>query len=74
MKIEILMCVRCGHGQRTAELVAEIVRASVPDALVESTVIATEAEAERLAFPGSPTVRVDGVDIDPDPPTRVGLG
>jgi hypothetical protein len=27
--------------------------------------IATEEQARRLRFPGSPTLRVDGVDVDP---------
>ena len=28
----------------------------------------------RWSFPGSPTIRVDGIDIDPEAPTGVGLG
>jgi hypothetical protein len=74
MKVEILMSPGCGHGQRTTQLVAEILREAGVDAAVATTVVATEADAERLAFPGSPTVRVDGIDIDPEAPTRVGLG
>ena len=34
--------------------------------------IETEADAESAAFPGSPTIRVDGVDVEPgsgDEPT-----
>ena len=32
---------------------------------VEVTEVTAEPEAERLRFPGSPTIRVDGADIDP---------
>ncbi len=32
---------------------------------VRKTRISTLAEAKRLRFPGSPTVRINGVDIDP---------
>jgi hypothetical protein len=32
---------------------------------VELREVRTEAEAEELQFPGSPTIRVDGRDIDP---------
>lgn len=74
MKVEVLMSPGCGHGQRTAELVAQLLREAGSDASVETTLVATEADALRLAFPGSPTVRVDGVDVDPEAPTRVGLG
>jgi hypothetical protein len=28
--------------------------------------VKTQAEAEELRFPGSPTIRVDGRDVDPD--------
>jgi hypothetical protein len=34
--------------------------------------VATGAEAERLRFPGSPTVRVDGADIEPSSAGRGG--
>lgn len=31
--------------------------------------VESNAQAQRLRFPGSPTVRVDGADIDPDAPS-----
>ena len=74
MKIQILMSPGCGHGQRTSELVADVVRQRAPGAEVETILVATLEDATRLAFPGSPTVRVDGIDIEQHPPTNVGLG
>jgi len=74
MKIQILMAPGCGHGLRTTELVAEILRAHSLEAQVETVVVESLEEATRLAFPGSPTVRVDGVDIELRPPTSIGLG
>ena len=74
MKIEILMSSGCGHGQRTTELVADVVRQSAPGAEVETILVATAEDATRLAFPGSPTVRVNGVDIEQQAPTNVGVG
>ena len=64
----------CGHGQTTVDLVRDVLRVLRADARLETVTIATPAEAERRAFPGSPTVRVDGTDIDPDAPRSVGLG
>jgi hypothetical protein len=32
----------------------------------------TDEDAERLRFPGSPTIRVDGVDVDPVGATQMG--
>ncbi len=73
VKVELLMSPGCGHGVRAAELVAQVVRERAGVTVV-TVVVATEAEAVRLAFPGSPTVRVDGIDIEPGAPTTVGLG
>jgi len=74
VKIQILMSPGCGHGQRTSELVADVVRKHAPSADVESILVATPEDAMRLGFPGSPTVRVNGIDIEPEAPTDVGLG
>jgi UDP-N-acetylglucosamine enolpyruvyl transferase len=74
MKIQVLMSPGCGHGVRTVELVAEVVRAHGVEAEVETLLVESAADAARLGFPGSPTVRVDGVDIEPTHPTNIGLG
>jgi hypothetical protein len=46
-------------------MVRDVVRILAPSAQVEPITVETAEEAERLGFPGSPTVLVDGVDIDP---------
>ena len=74
MKIQILMSPGCGHGERTLKLVTDLVRENALGASVEAITVATLADAARWSFPGSPTVRVDGLDIDPEAPTSVGLG
>lgn len=74
MKIQVLVSPGCGHGARALELVVDLVRQSAPGAEVEMISIATQEEATRWSFPGSPTIRVNGLDIDPQVPTNVGLG
>jgi hypothetical protein len=74
IKVQVLMSPGCGHGQKTVELVRDVLRELRPGARLETVLVATTTEAQRLAFPGSPTVRIDGVDIDPGPPEGVGLG
>jgi glutaredoxin len=74
MKIQILTSPGCGHGARALDLVADILRQSAPGAEVETITVASLEDAIRWSFPGSPTIRVDGIDIDPEPPTGVGLG
>jgi hypothetical protein len=74
MRIEILMSPGCGHGAQARELVAEVVRELAPGAAVETLTVATADDATRWSFRGSPTILVDGEDIDPGAPANVGLG
>jgi hypothetical protein len=74
MKIEILTSPGCGHGRLARELVGNIVQQGAPGAEVATIIVATDEDAARLAFPGSPTVRINGVDVEQPPPEGVGLG
>jgi len=76
MKIEILMSPGCGNGAKTQALVADVVRETAPgvEVEVETTLVVTLEDAERLGFLGSPSVRLNGQDIDPQAPGGVGLG
>jgi hypothetical protein len=72
--VQVLMSPECGHGTRTLELLRDVVAQMAPSAMMKTVIAATTEDAERLGFPGSPTVRVNGKDIDPNQPRRVGLG
>jgi hypothetical protein len=72
--VQVLMSPGCGHGARTLELLREILPRLAPGATLVGVLVATTEEAERLGFPGSPTVRVNGQDVDPFPPQGIGLG
>jgi hypothetical protein len=39
---------------------------------IELTEVLTENDAERLSFPGSPTIRIDGKDVDPSGAEQMG--
>jgi len=43
----------------------EVEAAGFDPAAVEVAEVTAEADAERMRFPGSPTIRVDGADVDP---------
>ena len=43
----------------------EVEAAGLDPAGIEVSEVTVEDEAERLRFPGSPTIRVDGTDVDP---------
>mgnify|MGYP001037429150 CR=1 FL=1 len=73
--VEFLWWRECPSWERALELLREEMRAAGldPDA-VELIEIQDEADAERHRFPGSPTIRVDGRDVQPPPPGEpVGL-
>lgn len=74
ISVQVQTSPRCVHGRQTVVLVQDVLARLAPDARVEIVEVRTLEEAQRLGFRGSPTVRVDGVDIEPHPPAGVGFG
>ena len=66
MKVEILYFEGCPNHRPTVDLVKAIMAEGAIPGAPEEIEVRDPAEAERLRFLGSPTVRVNGVDIDPD--------
>jgi hypothetical protein len=65
MKIEFLFWRGCPSYPEAQQLLEEVLAARGIDAPVELREVTTREEAEQLRFPGSPTIRVDGRDVDP---------
>ena len=65
MKVEILTFAGCPNGAPARALVADVVRELEVDAAVEVVDVADPETAERTRFLGSPTIRVDGRDVEP---------
>ncbi|MDW8103423.1 MAG: hypothetical protein RMK92_00285, partial [Armatimonadota bacterium] len=57
----------CPSHERALELVQEALQQEGVQAEVEVLRIETEEEAERHRFIGSPTIRFNGVEVDPAP-------
>ena len=70
MRIEILYFQGCPHYQPSLERVRDVVQAKGLDAEIREVKVRSEAEAQRLRFPGSPSIRIDGVDIEPSAEER----
>jgi hypothetical protein len=66
VKVELLFWAGCPSHPEAEALLADVLRERGVDAPIERREVRTQAEAEELAFPGSPTIRVDGRDVDPD--------
>jgi hypothetical protein len=74
ISVQVQVSPGCGHGQQTVALVRDVLGRLAPEAQVEIVDVRTTEEAERLGFRGSPTILVDGEDIEPRPLGGVGLG
>ncbi|MGD2151749.1 MAG: hypothetical protein PVG79_00685 [Gemmatimonadales bacterium] len=64
LRVELLGAPDCPNAKAAEQLVQTTTARLAPAAEVIRTVVSNAAEAEGLAFPGSPTVRVNGEDIE----------
>lgn len=65
MTVELLYWEGCPSYPEARELLEDVLRQRGLEVEVRVTHVATREEAEELRFPGSPTIRVDGRDVDP---------
>ncbi len=65
MKIEILYVPGCPNYEPTFERLQAVLASEVVKAGIQRIPVTTEVEAKALSFPGSPTVRVNGEDVEP---------
>jgi hypothetical protein len=75
MRVELLWWEGCpSYPQALADLRHALREEGIDAESLELRHVETEEEAERLGFPGSPTIRVDGHDVvPPGPGDPVGL-
>ena len=64
-KIELLYWSGCPSHPEALELIRSVADAQGVATEIELRSVESDEEAVRLSFPGSPTIRIDGVDIDP---------
>ncbi len=74
MKVELLYFDGCPSYERLLPRLSELVAGADPDAQLELRRVESIEAAEREHFLGSPTVRIDGVDIDPGAAERTDFG
>ena len=65
MQVDILYFDGCPNHLPTSELVRDVVRALGVQATVREVEVRNSDDAARLRFFGSPTVQVNGLDVDP---------
>ena len=74
--IEVLYVQDCPHSRETLALVDRVRGELGIDTELRTTLVVDQAAAEQARFAGSPTVRVDGRDVEPgsEPVTEYVLG
>jgi hypothetical protein len=65
VEIEFLYWEGCPSTADARALLEEVLAAKGVDAEINVREVVSHEEAEALAFPGSPTIRIDGRDVDP---------
>lgn len=65
MMIQLLYFDGCPHVEAAEARLRAVLEEMAVSAPIERVRIADEAMATRLRFPGSPTIRVEGSDVDP---------
>lgn len=76
MKVEVLYIADCPNHKPTVERVRDVLRSAGMPEMVQGVEVCTQADAEAKRFLGSPTVQVDGLDVEPGARAvrRFGLG
>jgi len=73
MKIEVLYVPGCPNYQPAVERIEKVLASESLRADIEGVAVSSEVAAKALQFPGSPTVRVNGADVEPNCANAVGL-
>ncbi len=70
MNVRVLYFDDCPNHPLAVELVRSVVAELGIETSVDEVKVTSQEDAERLRFLGSPTIQVDGVDIDPTARSR----
>lgn len=71
LNIEFLWYEDCPSHDKGFQLLQDVLDELDVDAEINRIKVETEEQADELQFPGSPTIRINGVDIDPGGAARL---
>ena len=66
VEVELLVAPGCGSHQPLEALLRKLLAELQAPAELRVIVVETPEQARELAFPGSPTVRIQGRDLEPE--------
>lgn len=64
MRIEVLYVPGCPNYEPAVQRLQAVLESQSLEAEIRSVPINSEDQAKALLFPGSPTIRIDGVDVE----------
>jgi hypothetical protein len=73
MRVELLYVDADPHYMTTRQRLVEVLTEDAFETSIQMIAVSSLDDAELLDFRGSPTIRIDGVDIHPEPPGEIGL-
>ena len=74
MRVELLYWDGDPHYMTARQRLVEVLTEDAFETPIQMIAVNSTADAELLAFPGSPTIRIDGVDIHPAGVGEIRLG
>jgi hypothetical protein len=73
LRVELLATEDCPHLDRARRDLQVVLREGIVETPIQTVIVSSLDDAEFLGFQGSPTIRVNGADVDPRPDLPVGL-
>ena len=73
MRIEVLYVPGCPNYLPAVARIQKILMSESLRADIEGIPVSSEVAAKALEFPGSPTIRINGTDVEPDHKNATGL-
>ena len=73
MRIEILYVPGCPNYPPTFEKLQAVLASEAVQDEIHGVPVSTEAQAKAFRFPGSPTIRINGEDVEPNQTNAPGL-
>ncbi len=73
MRVELLYWDADPDYMTARQNLVEVLTEDAFETTIQMVAVSSQADAEFLAFPGSPTIRIDGEDIEAAPNQPVGL-
>jgi hypothetical protein len=73
LRVELLVVEECPHASQARADLESVLGQGVIETPIQLVIVSSLDDAEFLSFPGSPTIRINGEDVVPQPELPVAL-